>query len=156
MHVDVIWLEWVSSRSGELVAFAVPALDRSRVITGARVPVGASPADPRTPKDPYCLRLLEGRSGAKRPRKPRPPAAAPVKAPDAKKPRKRPEKGTFTEASIAYCRPCKARTRWEPAQGGRYLMCVGCEDTLPCEHSCSHEDCADVFRPSPDLAEPRA
>ncbi len=147
MHVEIMWLERVSSRTGELTAFAVPEFGATHTVTGSRVPQGARPASASTPRDPNCARILEARPGGfvgpkRRPKRPTWPGPAQPE-PEAPKPRGRPAKGTFTEASTSYCRGCRARTRWEPAEAGRYLMCVGCEERFPCSR-CTHLDCAEV------------
>lgn len=88
---DYEWLEWVSSRSGKLTAFAVDPTSEartgvSRALNGARVPARAVPASPKTPKDAICAELaLKAPKPA--PKKPAPAAApAPALRPDVRPP----------------------------------------------------------------------
>lgn len=155
MRVEITWLEWVSSRSGTLEAFAVPTHHPSHVITGARVPRAARPADPKTPRDANCVRLLDGlpaaraKPGAESPApRPKPAGRAGKVASDPLPDVSDPLPGTFERPENSRCGGCRAVTRWEPVRRGSFLECASCGELFPCKvkrgRACTHLDCADA------------
>lgn len=67
---SIVWMQWLNKKHNTVTAHAVDQAAPLkngilRAVNGSVIPAGAILADATTPRDPFCIKLLEDRATAK-------------------------------------------------------------------------------------------